>query len=145
MSERKLFRVQKMAAKVAHLRAQAWVLNRVVAAAAVGFIANNRMFQPREMDADLVRPARFELHINQREAIETFSHLKQRERTAPAAHDCHARAVCRIACERLVYLPRLILYPAVHQRNIRLEDRSIAKLIGKVFQRRFRFGDDQES
>lgn len=76
MSEGKFFGVQKMAAEIAHVRAQASVLDRVVATTTVGFIANNRMFQPRKMDADLVSPAGLEHNIEQREAIEMLPYTE---------------------------------------------------------------------
>ena len=57
MREGELFGVQKMATKVTHVRAQPRVLNCVVTTGAVGFITDNRMFEPRQMNANLVRPA----------------------------------------------------------------------------------------
>ncbi len=46
--------MQEVAFEVANARAQLWILNRVVAASAVSLIANNRMLQPREMNANLM-------------------------------------------------------------------------------------------
>ena len=44
MSEREFFGVQELAVEVANSRAELWILNGVVAAAAVSFVADHGMF-----------------------------------------------------------------------------------------------------
>src|SRR5690242_11257420 len=102
MSEGELLGVQKMSAEVAHTRANLRVLDRVVTSRAVRLITNNRMLQPREMNTDLVRAAGFQFNVEQREPIELLPHAIQRKCAASAAHNSHARAVRRIARQRLI-------------------------------------------
>jgi hypothetical protein len=59
MREGELFGVEEVAFEISNLRAQSWVLNGVVAPPAVGFITDNRVLYPREMDANLMGPAGF--------------------------------------------------------------------------------------
>jgi hypothetical protein len=87
------------------MRAESRILDRIVAAATIRLITHHRMFQPREMHADLMCPSRLELNIEQRETIERTSHAIERQRIASATHDRHARAIARIARERLIDLP----------------------------------------
>src|SRR5690349_14342404 len=129
MRERELLRVQKMAIEVAHVRAESRVLNRVVASGAVRLITDDRISQPREVNADLMRASGFQLNVEQREAIETLPHAIQRKRAASATHDGHARAVFGIASEWLIDGARISVHAPVHQRDVRLEHRTIAKLI----------------
>jgi hypothetical protein len=118
-----------MAAEIANVRAQLCVLNGVVAAAAVSFIANDGMFEPREMNPNLVRAAGFEFDVEQREAIETLAHTIKRERAATAADDGHARTIRRVASEGLIDASRVGLEASVDESDVRLEHRAIAKLI----------------
>src|SRR5689334_21653968 len=104
MFEAELLSVQELAFEVADARPELWILNRVVTPAAVSLISNDRMLQPREMDADLMRPSRLQLNVQQRESIERLPHTIQRQRIAPATYHRHARPVRRIARQWLIDL-----------------------------------------
>src|SRR6476646_3570365 len=91
-----------MAAKIANDGAQFRVLNRVVAARAVSLVADDRMFQPCEVNANLMRASRFEFNREQRETIETLAHTIKCQSGATPAHDRHACAVRTIASEWLI-------------------------------------------
>src|SRR5688572_32010634 len=86
MSEAELFSVQKVTPEIANASAQLHVLNGVVASAAVGFIADDGMFEPREMNANLVRASGLELDVEERETVETLPHAIKRERAASTAY-----------------------------------------------------------
>ena len=93
MREGEPFSVQKLSPEIAHVRAETCVLDGVVAPAAVGFVADNRMFSPRQMNANLMCASGPQLNVQQRKTIETPAHPKQRQRAASATHDGHPRAV----------------------------------------------------
>src|SRR5690349_4408732 len=102
MSERELLRVQEMSPEIAHARASLRVLDRVVATGAVSLITDNRMLQPCEMNANLMRAAGLQLNVEQREAIKPLPDAIQRKRAAAATHDSHSRPVGGIARQRLI-------------------------------------------
>ncbi len=54
------------------------------------------------MNANLVRASGFELHVEEREAIEALPHAIERKRAAAAANDRHARAIRPVAREWLI-------------------------------------------
>ena len=54
MSEPEFFCVQKITVQVTNAGAQLWILNRVVTPASVRLVTDNRVLQPREMNANLV-------------------------------------------------------------------------------------------
>src|SRR5215216_5765158 len=122
MVEAEAFGVQELAAQSTDARAQGGVWERLVAAAAVGLVADDRVLDPGEVDAYLVRAAGLDLHVQQREAREALPHAPERERRPPAPHDGHARAVARVARQGLLYLPPLLFRHAVDERDVRLED-----------------------
>src|ERR1043165_7089055 len=97
MCERELLGVQELAVEVADARAKTCVLDCVVAAGAVSFIADDRMFQPREMHSDLMSSSGFELNVQEREAIEPAPHTIERQSIPTTAHHGHTRPVRRIA------------------------------------------------
>ena len=57
MSKPKLLGMKKLAAELADLAANHPIGNRIVAAAAIGFIADHWVFDPGEVHANLVRAA----------------------------------------------------------------------------------------
>ena len=59
MQKREFLSVQELTIEVANSTAQLWILNGVIASGAVSLISNNRMLQPRQVDANLVCPSRF--------------------------------------------------------------------------------------
>ncbi len=73
MSEREFLCVQEMTIEVADARAELCILDRIVAAAPISLIANDRMFQPRQVNANLVSPPGFQFHIQQRESLKRTS------------------------------------------------------------------------
>ena len=79
--------------QVADLRLESRVLNHVVATAAVRLVADDWMFEPGEMHADLMRAAGFEFHVEQCETMEAAIDAITRQRAPAAAHDGHACAV----------------------------------------------------
>ena len=54
MTKPKFLGMKKLAAEFGNLAANLWIRNRVVASAAVGLIADDRVFYPGEMHPDLV-------------------------------------------------------------------------------------------
>src|SRR5215211_8277759 len=123
-----------MAFEVANACPELWTLDRVVTSSSIGLVTNNRMLDPREMNTNLMCSAGFELNVEQGEAIKGATHVIERQRIATAAHDRHACPVRSIARQRLIDLPRACSHTPMDQRHIRLENRSIAKLIGKIFE-----------
>src|SRR3712207_2349183 len=121
--------VEELAAEGGDARARGRGGGRRFAPAAVGLVADHRVLDPGEVDAYLVRAARLDLHVQKREAREARPDAPERERRAPAAHDGHARAVARVARERLLYLPALLPRHAVDERGVGLEDRARAELL----------------
>src|SRR5690348_15622338 len=101
MSKGEFLCVQEVAFEVADARAQLWILDRVVASSTVSLIADNRMFEPREMNTDLMCSTGLEFYIEQGEAIKALPHPIKRQRIATATHDRHARPIRRIARQRL--------------------------------------------
>lgn len=63
MTKTEPFGVQKLTLQFADRRSQSDVLNSFIAAPSIDFIANNRMLQPREMHANLVRAASFQFNV----------------------------------------------------------------------------------
>src|SRR5215216_4890358 len=135
MVEAEAFGVQELAAQSTDARAQGGVWERLVAAAAVGLVADDRVLDPGEVDAYLVRAAGLDLHVEQREAREALPHAPEREGRAAAAHDGHARPVARVARERLFDPPPLLARHAVGERDVRLEDRARAELLRQTLVR----------
>ena len=78
MCEGEFLGVQEVPSEIANECPQLCVLNGVVAAAAVGFIAYNRMLEPCKVNTNLVRAARFKLDVEQRESIKPPVDAKQR-------------------------------------------------------------------
>jgi len=93
MRECEFLCVQEVALEIANSRSQLWILNRVVAPASVSLVSNNRMFQPCEMHADLVRSSRFQLYVQQREPLKRTSNVIERQGVATTSHHSHARAI----------------------------------------------------
>src|SRR5215203_5364086 len=119
--------VEELAAEGVDARAQGRVGNRPVAAAVVGLVADDGVIDPREVDAYLVRAAGLDLHVQQREAREAPPHAPER--------DGHARAVARVARERLFDPPFLLFRHPVRQRDVGLEDRALAELVRQTLVR----------
>jgi len=95
------------------------------------------MLHPREMHTDLMRPPGFQLHIQQRESIERTPHTIQRQRIPPATHDRHARPVRTITRQRLIDLSCVRKHAPMDQRQVRLVNSPIAKLIRQILERGF--------
>src|SRR5215207_9215155 len=102
MRKRKFLGVQELTFEIANSCAQLWILNSVIAAAAIGFVGYDRMFQPGKMNADLVCSASFQFHIQQCETLERTSNSVECQSAAASAHDSHARTVPAIAREWLI-------------------------------------------
>src|SRR5215213_5484063 len=66
--------VEELAAEGTDAGAQGGVGESLVAAAAVGLVADDRVLDPREVDAYLVRAAGLDLHVEEREAREVLPH-----------------------------------------------------------------------
>src|SRR5215207_4537193 len=137
--------VEELAAEGGDARAQRRVGERLVAAAAVGLVADDRVLEPGEVDAYLVRAAGLDLHVEEREAREALPHAPEREGRAPAAHDGHPRAVARVAGERLFDLPALLARHPVRERDVGLEDRARAELVREALVRAGGLGDDDDT
>ena len=56
MLKTEFLRMQKVSIECANAGAQTRILDRVVASTSIRLITNDRMLQPREVHADLVRP-----------------------------------------------------------------------------------------
>jgi hypothetical protein len=57
VAESELLGVQEVTAEIANARAELRILNRIVAAGAVSLVADDWMFEPRKVHANLVRAA----------------------------------------------------------------------------------------
>jgi hypothetical protein len=68
--ERESFGVQEVAPEIANVRPELRVLDSVVAPAAVRFVTDYWMFQPCEVNANLVRAAGMRLNGQQRDKAE---------------------------------------------------------------------------
>ena len=110
--------MKKMAVEVSYARAQACILDCIIASAAIGFVADDRMLQPRKVNANLVSPARFQFHIQQREPLEGTPHSIKRQSVAASTHDGHARTIRRIARKRLIDSSGSLKHASVDQRNV---------------------------
>ena len=67
MRERQFFGVQKKAVQILDRFSYFHVSDRVVAPFVINFVADDRMIQKGEMNADLMRSAGFDFDIEQRE------------------------------------------------------------------------------
>ena len=73
MPEAKFRRMQKLTIQVWLLRAlTVGVRNRLVSTTAIDFVTDHRMFHPCQMDANLMRAARLQFHVQQRKSLERF-------------------------------------------------------------------------
>src|SRR5574341_1736791 len=88
------------------------------------------------MYADLMRPAGFQLNVQQRESIVTLPHTIDAQRETAAGHHSHTGAVSRIACDRLINLTSGGGHMSVDQRDVIFENFAGAKLICELFVRR---------
>src|SRR6266571_2038278 len=145
MAEPKLFSVKTLAAQLANFSPQLCLGNSIVAPTAVNLIAHNRMFQPRQVNPNLMRPPRFQLNIKQREPVVSFANPIDRKSRAAAAHHSHAYAIARIASNGLIDLPGALNENSVDQRNVRLKDFARAKLIREFLVSVFGLGDNHQS
>src|ERR1044071_9943141 len=97
------------------------------------------------MNPDLVRSSRLNLHVEQSEPVKPTPHAVERKRWAATAHDSHARAVARVARNRLVNRPALLRDVTVNERDVYLENFAGAKLVCQFFMRAFCCGDHHET
>src|SRR5258705_11149746 len=104
MRKPKLLSVQELPVETANTGAESCVLDCVVPAAAVSLITYDRMFQPCEMDSDLMRSAGLELNVEECKTIESPSHTIQCQCITTGTHDSHARAVRGIPRQWLIDL-----------------------------------------
>src|SRR3989442_6994764 len=118
MAEPQLFSVKALAAQLANFSPQLCLGNSIVTPSAVNLVAHNRMFQPRQVNPNLMRPPRFQLNIKQREPVVSFAHPIDRESRAATAHHSHAYAIARIASDGLIDLPSALSDNPVDQRNV---------------------------
>ena len=91
-----------------------WRLRR-----AIKRIAHHGVSQCRKMDADLVRAPGVQVHFHQRVTLQPRQHAPVRARGAAVAPPrSHARAMVQIARDRQADGPRVLLQPAMHQRQV---------------------------
>src|SRR5215211_5400912 len=101
------------------------------------------MFQPGKVNADLMRSSSFQFHIEKCESLKRTPNPVECQSAAAATDHGHARTVRTIASEWLIDLSGIRKHPPVDERNVRLENCAIAKLIGKVLERRLGFCSHQ--
>src|SRR5258708_1124763 len=104
MAKAELCGVQELATEFAKRGTDFRILDCLVASATINLIAHNRMFQPGQVDADLVRASCLDLDIYQREAIIRMAHEIERQSRAATTNHGPASAVARIASDRLIDL-----------------------------------------
>src|SRR5713101_7 len=131
MTKAELCCMKKLAIQPADRTANLRVEASLVTSATIDCIANNGVFQPRKMHANLMSASGLQFDIKQRKSIENFASPEQRYRSPSAAHDCHARAIARIARDWLIDFAAAPFNLTVHQRKVRFENFTRAKLIGE--------------
>lgn len=105
MAKSQSLRVQELAPKSGDERTRAQIRDGPIAPLSVFGVSNDRMLQPCEMDADLMRAASLYHDIEQGEFFEPLPHAKDRERRTSIARHGHARAMNRMTPDRLIDAP----------------------------------------
>src|SRR5437868_4756996 len=102
MTKAQLRSVQRLSIQLRNRATNLGIRNGFVASAAIDFIADDRMLEPGKVHTNLMRASGFQLNVKQREPVEPFSSSVQRQRGSSSPDDGHARAVARIARDRLI-------------------------------------------
>jgi hypothetical protein len=126
-----LRRVQKLAAKSANLLLRVRFANRILAPAAVSRVAHYRVADMRQVDAYLMRSARLDHHLDEREFVVSVLDLKDRmgRATRASAQDRHASAVMRASAYARLDLAARLRHATVNERDIHLEDLPVTELV----------------
>ena len=91
-------------------------------ARAVDGVAGDRMPERGEVDADLVRPARDEVELEQRPAGEPLADAVPGDRAPPVRDDGHPLAVLRVAADRRLDPPDARRHRPLREREVGLAD-----------------------
>ena len=73
MTKTELRCVQKLSIQLRNRAADLWIRNSLIASATIDFIADDRMLEPGEVHANLMRASGLQLNVKQRKPIEAFS------------------------------------------------------------------------
>src|SRR3954469_2727911 len=130
--ECKLRRVQKLATETASLALHRRIAHHVIATAAVQGIADDRVADVRQVNANLMCASGLDLHAQQSEFGITLGYFKDRMCRAPgsAAQHGHARAVVWAASQARFDLTARLGNATVSERDVELEDLAVAELLG---------------
>src|SRR4051812_25118322 len=104
MPESKLGRVQKLAVQPGYSPLNCRIDDRVVTPATINSVADDWVFQPHQVDANLVGSTCLQFDVQQCEPGERFTDPIERQGGAAAANNCHAHAITRVARNRLIDL-----------------------------------------
>lgn len=107
------------------------VVYRILAAATIGNIANNWMTDVRQVHANLMGAARFDLDVEQGEIRKASGNFEDcmSGPTCVSSKDAHPSATARTAADAGFDFTLLIRDAAINQRNVELEHLAISKLI----------------
>ncbi len=145
MREREFFSVEEKAAHYADRVFNVDVCNGVVAAFVVGFVADDRVVDRREMDADLVRTAGLYLDVDEGEFFETLADLPEAECLPAVRGDGHFCAVPAVAGDGAVYGAGIVARVPVDEGDVGFENLAEAKLVGEGFVGLLVLGDDDQA
>src|SRR5436190_24237266 len=106
--------MQKLMAQPADATASDGIDDNFVATTSIRFVADNGMFQPRQVYPDLMGPACFQFDVEQSKAIESLPDAINTERGTPTPHYRHSRAVSRIARNGLIDFAAITFELAVY-------------------------------
>ena len=121
--------MQKLSIQLRNRAADLWIRNSLIASATIDFIADDRMLEPGEVHANLMRASGLQLNVKQRKPIEAFSISVQRQGDPASADDRHACSVARIAGNRLIDFAAPVFDLSMHQCDVGFENFPCAKLI----------------
>src|SRR6266849_6988283 len=137
--------MKKLTPQLCNPRANYRIDYRLVAPSAISFVADDRMFQPGQMHANLMRASCLQLDVKQCKPFKSPPNFVNRERGTSAAHHGHARAIARVARDRLIDFAAFLFNQTMDERDIRLENFAISKLIGEMFVRVFGFRHNEQT
>ena len=134
--------VKKLPPERVDCGARVRIRHSLITTLAVRFVAHDRVFQPCQVNSDLVRAPRLDLYVEQGESLITLPDAVKRKRRARATHNGHARPRGRVTPYGLVYPPAVLRDEAVDERDVRFENLARPKLIRKILMHVFGFRDD---
>jgi len=128
MLERELFGVKEKAVEFLDRLFYFLICDGVVAAFVVGPVADDRVIDRSEMDADLMCSSGLYFNIDEGELFEPLSNLPHRQRMSPVGRNGHLRTMPAVARDRAVDRSQVLAGAAMNKSDVRLKNLARSKL-----------------